>query len=82
MSSSYLEIIELEDGSYALQRMDSDGEPLVIINFSEEVSDYLKDHQVSVAKAMIGAGVQAAGALSKSMSETEDSDTAEGHTLH
>ncbi len=82
MSSSYLEIVELEDGSFALQRMDEDGEPLVVINFSDEVSDYLKENQVAVAKAMIGAGVQAAGALSKAVMDAEDQESSEHHTLH
>jgi len=73
MSSSYLEIVELEDGDYALQRMDADDEePLVIISFSDEVSEYLQENQVAVAKAMIGAGVQAAGSISKSMADSEE----------
>ncbi len=81
MSSSYLEIVELEDGDFALQRMDSEEAPLVIISFSEEVTEFLQDNQVAVAKAMLGAGVQAASAISKAMVEAE-SDSAEGKTLH
>ena len=77
MSSSFLEIIELENGSFALKRMDDDGESLVEINFSEEVNDFLGEHKIAVAKAMIGAGVQAAGAISKSLVEAEEKEHAD-----
>lgn len=85
MSSAFLEIVELEDGTYALQRMDSEDEPLVIIQFSEEVGDMLKDKQAAVIKAMVGAGVQAAGALSKSAMEAKASkevEEEENRTIH
>ncbi|MDX1451106.1 MAG: hypothetical protein R3183_01010 [Oleiphilaceae bacterium] len=81
MNSSFLEIVELEDGEYALQRMDSTDEPLVIIRFSEEVGEFLKEHEAAIAKAMIGAGVQAASSLSKAIIEAEEN--ADGtRTLH
>lgn len=81
MSSSFLEIVELEDGEYALQRMDSEEEPLVIVRFSDEVGEYLKEHQPAIAKAMIGAGVQAASNLSKAMLEAEEKGEV-SQTLH
>lgn len=79
MASEYLEIVELEDGSFALQRMDQEGEPLVMIDFSPEVKSYFKEHKAAIVKAMIGAGVQAASALSKVVA---DKNHAEHHTLH
>lgn len=75
MSSSFLEIVELEDGGFALQRMDSDDEPLVLIDFSDEVNDFLKGNKAAVVKAMIGAGVQAAGAISKAMMDAEENQS-------
>ena len=81
MSSSFLEIVELEDGSYALQRMDADEGPLVVITFSEEVSGFLQDNQAAVAKAMMGAGVQAASTVSKAEVEKEEQAFSE-RTLH
>lgn len=81
MGSSYLEIVELEDGSFALQKIDSEDEPLVIINFSEDVVGFLKDNQAAVVKAMIGAGVQVAGAVSKNMAEAEAHERGD-RTLH
>jgi len=74
MSSSFLEIVELENGDFALRRMDDDGEPLVELHFSNEVKDFLGEHKVAIAKAMIGAGVQAAGAASKSVVEAEQQE--------
>lgn len=74
MSRAYLEIVELEDGTFALRRMDDEGEPLVEIHFSPEVDGFLGDHKVAIAKAMLGAGVQAAGAISKSITEAEEKE--------
>jgi len=73
MSSSFLEIVELENGSFALKRID-DEEFLVEIQFSEEVDGFLGEHKSAIAKAMIGAGVQAAGAISKSVLESEEKE--------
>jgi len=81
MGSSYLEIVELEDGTYALQKIDSGDEPLVVINFSDEVLDFLKENKVSVAKAMIGAGVQAVGSVSKAMGDLKEREE-QNKTLH
>lgn len=74
MNRAYLEIVELEDGTFALRRMDDDGEPLVEIHFSSEVEGFLGDHKVAIAKAMLGAGVQAAGSISKSIMEAEEKE--------
>ena len=81
MSSSFLEIIELEDGGYALKRIDDDGEPLVVIDFSPEVIEFLGEHHAAVAKAMIGAGVQAAGAVTKAVMDADEKQ-AEERVLH
>lgn len=63
MSTSLLEIVELEDGEIVLKRADEDSEPLVRIRFSEESDLYLMDNGLEVAKAMIQAGIQAAAAI-------------------
>jgi len=81
MSSSFLEIIELENGDFALKRMDDDGAPLVEIHFSEEVNGFLGEHKIAIAKAMIGAGVQAAGAASRSAVDAEEKEQ-ENRILH
>lgn len=81
MAQEFLEIVELEDGSFALQRMEGDSEPLVLIEFSPEVKDFFKEHKAEIAKAMIGAGVQAASALSGRM-VAQKQEASEHRTLH
>jgi hypothetical protein len=63
VSSSFLEIVEMPNGDIVLQRADDDGEPMVIIQFSEESRIYLMDGTLEVARAMIQAGIQAAAQL-------------------
>lgn len=81
MSRAFLEIVELEDGTFALRRMSDEGEPLVEIHFSSEVDGFLGDHKVAIAKAMLGAGIQAAGNLSKTIMEAEEKERDE-RVLH
>lgn len=63
MSSSFLEIVELANGDIVLQRSEDDGEPLVVIQFSEESRVYLMDATLEVARVMIQAGIQAAAQM-------------------
>jgi hypothetical protein len=65
VSSSFLEIVEMPNGDIVLQRSDDDGEPMVIIQFSEESRIYLMDGTLEVARAMIQAGIQAAAQLAE-----------------
>ncbi len=67
MSSSLYEIVELANGDIALRRSDDDSEPLVVIHFSEESLQALREGRFQVAKAMIEAGMEAA-------SDIEDPD--------
>ncbi|MDX5298397.1 MAG: hypothetical protein LPK85_05540 [Gammaproteobacteria bacterium] len=86
MPASFLEIIELPNGDFALRRADDrTGPPLVRISFSSEAREMLQDNELNVARAMINAGIEAAGALSDDMRE-HDFDELEDdpvlHTLH
>lgn len=74
MSRAFLEMVELEDGTFALKRLDEEGEPLVEIHFSSEIDNFLGNHKIAIAKAMLGAGVQAVGAISQTMLEEEESE--------
>jgi hypothetical protein len=65
VSSSFLEIVEMPNGDIVLQRADDDGEPMVLIQFSEESRIYLMDGTLEVARAMIQAGIQAAAQLAE-----------------
>jgi hypothetical protein len=73
--TAFLEIVELPDGDFALQRTENDDEPLVVISFSKETKSFLKEHNTVVAKAMIGAGVQAVGAISQYLSDDQEKET-------
>ena len=85
MSSSFLEIVELPNGDIVLQRTEDDGaggesevgEPLVVIQFSEESRVYLMDGSLEVARAMIQAGIQAAAQMAE-QGEIEVSDELTG----
>ena len=81
MSNSFLEIVALDDGSYALQKIDSDEAPLVVINFSEQVTELLQGNEIAVAKAMMGAGVQVASSVSRAVHDKEEQDFND-RTLH
>jgi len=70
--NAFLEIIELEDGDFILQRSDSDDDPLATIAFSDEAKELLKEHSTTVAKAMFGAGIQTVGAISQYLTEDQD----------
>jgi hypothetical protein len=57
MAFTECELVMLDDGEVALQRAGSD-EPLVRINFSDSVLEYLDGKHIDVAKSMMDAGIQ------------------------
>lgn len=80
MPSPFLEIVELANGKVALRRSDEEGEPLVVIEFSRDAREYLQESYIEVAKAMISAGMQAAGQM---MDEDDDGEAIpERRVLH
>ena len=83
MPTSFLEIVELDDGEIVLQRGGDDSEPLVRIRFSEESRLYMMDNALEVAKIMIQAGVQAAAAIAEQGEQEFDaSHDSTAHVLH
>lgn len=87
MPTSYLEIIQLPTGEYALRRADDENTPLVRIRFSDEAKEMLQDNDLNVAKAMITAGLEAAGSTTDEMGDVdmEEEDTmppAYNQTVH
>ena len=78
--TTLFEIIELPNGDVALRRADETGEPLVSIRFSKESLYFLNEAKIDIAKAMIEAGLEAAGDIQDTPVE-ESADMAE-HTLH
>lgn len=86
MSPSFFEIVQLGNGDYALRRVDDDSAPLVKISFSPEAKEMMEDRDMSVAKAMIAAGIEAAGDISQDMEFEDDeldvSEVRPSYTLH
>jgi hypothetical protein len=72
MPTSFLEIVELENGDVALQKADGDDQELVVIHFSEEVKDMLQQEHVQIARGMIQAGLQMVGQLQEEQSDLEE----------
>lgn len=70
--SSLLEIVELSSGEIVLRRAGGEGAPLVSIQFSDEARILLSGQSLEVGKAMVGAGVQAVGALYGHVLEQHD----------
>ncbi|MFV8571409.1 hypothetical protein ACNQ6O_09395 [Marinobacter sp. SBS5] len=86
MSPSFFEIVELPNGDYALRRVDDDAAPLVRISFSPEAKEMMADRDMSIAKAMIAAGIEATGTISEEVDwgdeEGELGDAQPHYTLH
>jgi hypothetical protein len=83
VSSSFLEIVELANGDIVLQRAEDEGEPLVVIQFSEESRVYLMDNTLEVARAMIQAGIQAAASMAEQGElEIEEYEEGQPRILH
>lgn len=80
--STLFEIVELPNGEIALCRVDESGEPLVSIRFSEESLYFIDEAKIDIAKAMIEAGLEAAGDIrEENEDKLENLDPAE-HTVH
>lgn len=64
MSTTTLEIVELANGDVVLRRASGAGAPLVRIRFSAESRTLLAEGRLTVARAMIEAGIHAAAKCS------------------
>ena len=58
MTAPIYEIVEIDEGEYALQRTDTEEEPVVIVRFSAQAMEFLNSAQGEIAKTMIEAGIQ------------------------
>lgn len=67
MNATFFEIVQLSNGDYALRRVDDDAAPLVRITFSPEAREIMENRDMSVARAMINAGIDAVGQLNPDM---------------
>lgn len=82
MTSTVLEIVELADGEFVLQRSEKDSEPLVTIKFSPEAMEFLADNSADVAKTMIEAGIHEVEEIMDDQLTSGDSATESQRVLH
>lgn len=86
MTPSFFEIVQLSDGDYALRRVDDESAPLVRITFSEEAREMMENEDINVAKAMIAAGIEAAGHMGEGFEledeEPEPQEPRPSYTIH
>src|SRR5690606_27982399 len=75
MPASYLEIVQLSNGDYALQRADGDGDSLVRISFSREAQEVLQQHSTTVVRAMISAAIQTVSNLGATQDMADEIET-------
>jgi len=71
MSVAEFELIVLDNGDVGLRRVGGD-EPLVRVNFSSEVKEFLGDQQMMVAKSMIDEGIKTVYQLDRDAPEDDE----------
>lgn len=62
MPMSFLEIVELSDGSIILRRSE-DQEVLLTLDFAPDVKEFLHGQHVDIARSMIELGLRMAGTV-------------------
>ncbi|EAR61722.1 hypothetical protein [Neptuniibacter caesariensis] len=77
-----LEIVELEDGELAIRDADSGSEPIMKINFSEEIREKLNDQCLEVARVMLTAGIQMVAESGVDLSNNESEQEQPAPTIH
>lgn len=84
MFTSFLEIVKLNKNEFALRRTDDQSSPLVKISFSQETLSILQDNDINVVKAMIAAGIEAAGVFAnqeQQYAEEQDESASSTHRV-
>lgn len=84
MSSETFEIIELANGDVALRRAGHREDPLVRIHFSDESREFLREHKIAVARAMLEAGIEAVQNIDEMDPDFQEEEELEpiNHTVH
>ena len=81
MAFTEYELIVLDDGEVSLQRAGSE-EPLVRINFSPAVLEYLGGKHIQVAKNMMDAGIKTVFETNDDQSSLSVGEDDKRQTLH
>ena len=82
MEEVLYEIVMLPNGEVVLQRSNSKDSPLVKIVFSKEARQLLGDQQLTIAKEMIDAGLDAVQDLDLGASQNLDGLDESDRVLH
>lgn len=82
MEEVLYEIVMLPNGEVVLQRSNSKDSPLVKIVFSKEARQLLGDQQLTIAKEMIDAGLDAVQDLDLGSSQSLDGLEESDRVLH
>jgi len=77
-----LEIVELENGDLAIRRAEEDGEPLMVVTFSNELRETLDEKYVDVGRMMLSAGVQMVAESGYSLSPAGEVAAEPQPTIH
>lgn len=77
-----LEIVELENGDLAIRRAEEDGEPLMVVTFSDELRETLDGKYVDVGRMMLTAGVQMVAESGYSLSPSGEAVSKPQPTIH
>ena len=79
--SHYFEVVQLENGDFALQSMGDSRKHLVKISFSEDAKAFLGKEDVAVAQSMIKAAILAVGYLRDEAAKRKNEEQ-EPKTIH
>lgn len=80
-SSHYFEVVQLENGDFALQSSEDSSKHLVKISFGEDAKAFLAKDDATVARAMIKAAILAVEELRDKSIERETEERS-SQTLH
>lgn len=80
-TDSIIELVQLENGDIALRNSDAPAVPLLTINFSEQVRSFLQADQMTVANAMVEAGINSYRDVQMERIK-EESEAVEAGMLH
>ncbi len=77
-----LEIVELESGELIIRDVHADSDPIIKINFSEEIRNKLSDQYLDVARIMLTAGIQMVAESGLDLAERSVQNPEPEPTLH
>lgn len=79
--SHYFEVVQLDNGDFALQSRGDSSKHLIKISFSEEAKAFLGEEDVAVARAMIKAAILTVGHLRDDAAKRKNEEQ-EPKTIH